>query len=92
MNTALASIISLVIEIMSLLILVEVIGSWITMLRVNLPSFVYDLLRGVGSITGVILNPIRRIIPSIGGLDISPIVALILLSMIRRVLITALLR
>lgn len=92
MNYTLAYFINLLIEIMSLLILVEVIGSWITMLRVNLPGFVYNLLRNVQSITGVILNPIRRVIPSIGGLDISPIVALILLDMLRRVLIGALVR
>lgn len=92
MNYALANIINLVIEVLSLLILIEVIGSWIMMLRVKLPSFVFDLLRGVQSITSVFLNPIRRVIPSIGGLDISPIVALILLDVLRRVLFTALAR
>lgn len=92
MNYALISLINVVVEIMSLLILIEVISSWVMLLRINLPSFVYDLLRGIGSITGVILNPIRRVIPSIGGLDLSPIIALILLDVVRRVLVTALLR
>ncbi|MGQ9489538.1 MAG: YggT family protein [Anaerolineae bacterium] len=92
MNLLLANLINLAIEIMSLLILVEVIGSWVMLLRVNLPDVVYDLLRAVHSVTGIILNPIRSVIPSLGGLDISPIVALILLDVIRRVLVTALLR
>jgi YggT family protein len=92
MNYALISLINVVVEIMSLLILIEIISSWVMLLRINLPSFVYDLLRGIGSITGVILNPIRRVIPSIGGLDLSPIIALILLDVVRRVLVTALLR
>lgn len=92
MNYVLANLISLVVQIFSLLILVDVIGSWVMMLRVNLPGFIYDMLRGIQSITGVILNPIRRVIPSIGGLDISPIVALLLLDVLRKLLITVLVR
>lgn len=92
MNLLLATLINTAVEIMSLLILIEVIGSWVMLLRVNLPAFVYDLLRAVHSITGIVLNPIRSIIPSIGGLDISPIVALILLDVMRRFLVGALMR
>jgi len=38
------------------------------------------------------LNPIRRFIPSLGGLDLSPIVALLLLDVLRRLLVSLLMR
>lgn len=92
MNYTLATIINEVFRIFSLLILIDVIGSWVMLMRVKLPDFVYDLLRGVQSITSVVLNPIRRIIPSLGGLDISPIIALLLLDVLRKMLVTILVR
>lgn len=92
MNYTLATIINEVFRIFSLLILIDVIGSWVMLMRVKLPDFVYDLLRGVQNITSVVLNPIRRIIPSLGGLDISPIIALLLLDVLRKMLVTILVR
>ncbi len=92
MNYTLATVINEVFRIFSLLILIDVIGSWVMLMRVKLPDFVYDLLRGVRSITSVVLNPIRRIIPSLGGLDISPIIALLLLDVLRKMLVTILVR
>lgn len=92
MTVALVSIISLVIEIFSILILVQVIASWVMIANVRLPEPVIRLLQVISSITGIVLNPIRRVIPSVGGLDLSPIIALLLLDVLRRVLITALLR
>jgi len=38
-------------------------------------------------ITDPILNPIRRIIPAVGGFDISPIIVFLLLSVLRRIVI-----
>lgn len=92
MNYALVTIINLVIEFFSLMILIEVIGSWLLVMRLNLPAFVYDLLNVVQRITGIILNPLRRIIPSMGGLDLTPIIALFGLDFLRRIIIGALLR
>lgn len=77
MNQTLIALISLVVEFFSLMILIEVIGSWLMVMRLNLPAFVYDLLQVVHRIAGIILNPLRRVIPSLGGLDLTPIIALI---------------
>ena len=41
-------------------------------------------------ITEPILQPIRRVIPSMGMFDLTPMVALILLTIIQRVLVSAL--
>lgn len=92
MNYALVQLVLAIIEIFSVLILIDVIGSWVMVLRVRLPDFVYRALEAVRSITGVLLNPIRRVIPSIGGLDLTPIVALILLDLVRRLVVGTLLR
>lgn len=92
MNYVLVRLILAIIEVFTILIFIEVIGSWVMVLRVRLPDIVYRALEAVQSVTGVLLNPIRRVIPSIGGLDISPIVALILLDIVRRLVVSALLR
>ncbi len=92
MNYALVQLILAIIEVFSILILIDVVGSWVLVMRVRLPDIIYRALETVRSITGVLLNPIRRIIPSIGGLDITPIVALILLDVVRRLVVSTLLR
>jgi YggT family protein len=43
-------------------------------------------------ITEPILGPIRRVVPSIGGLDLSPMIGLILIQMVGRILLTMLAR
>jgi len=92
MNQVLIQAINLIVEVMSLLILVEVIASWVMVANVRLPDMVIRLLQTISSITGVVLNPIRRFIPSLGGLDLSPIVALLLLDVLRRLLVSLLMR
>lgn len=88
MTLAIVSFINTVIEIFSILILVEVIASWVMMANVRLPDVVVRALQVVSQITGIVLNPIRRVVPSIGGLDLSPIIALLLLDVLRRLLIS----
>jgi YggT family protein len=83
--------IDLVFQIFSILILVEVIGSWILVSRARLPGWVYDILQAVHTLTAPVLNPIRRLLPSMGGLDLSPLVALLLLQVLDQVIHKALL-
>ena len=47
-------------------------------------------LKTIAAITDPFLNLFRRIIPSVGGLDFSPIVALIVLQIIQQGLVIAL--
>ncbi len=71
-------------RVLNLIILARVLLSWIPVDRDNpLVSFVYE-------ITEPILGPIRRVIPSVGGLDLSPIIALVLLEILQRLLLTIL--
>lgn len=77
----------LVLEFFSILILIDVIASWVSIANVRLPDSIVGLLRTISNITGIVLNPIRKVIPSLGGLDISPIIALLLLSVLQRMLV-----
>jgi YggT family protein len=63
-------------------ILLRVIVSWLSSDPYNpIVSLIYG-------ITEPILAPIRRVLPSMGGLDLSPLVALILIQVAQRVLLT----
>jgi len=67
-------------------IIVMVIMSWLTAFNVLNPRspFVAQVDRALYALTNPVFGPVRRIIPSIGGLDISPIIVLLLLEAIQR--------
>lgn len=88
--STLALVLSILFQIYSFLILVRVILSW---LNVNpyRPRIDHPAIHILHRITDPILLPLRRVIPPIGGtIDISPVVALIVLEIVRRLLITVL--
>ena len=66
---------------LSLAILARVLLSWV---RVSPYHPAVDLLY---RITEPILAPLRRVIPPLGMVDISPVIALILLQIIQQVLV-----
>ena len=90
MGLLLVSLLNLVFQIFSFLVLIEVVGSWILAARVHLPDWAYGVLTTVHRLTAPVLEPLRRILPSVGGLDLSPLIALFLLDVLRR-LVTGLL-
>lgn len=71
------------IEFYQLLILVYVVMSWLR------PStgLIYDIYHALGTICEPWLGIFRRIIPPLGMVDISPIVAMLSLSLISSLLI-----
>ena len=69
---------------LDLAILVRVLFSWVN------PDPYNSLVRLVYQVTEPILAPLRRIIPPIGGLDLSPMVALVLISLVREILVALL--
>jgi YggT family protein len=61
------------------IILATVISSWLVhfgIINYSNPT-VRAILRGLAALTEPVLGPIRRILPNMGGLDISPMIALI---------------
>ena len=75
-----------------LLILIRVLLSWIN-IDPNRRRLDHPLIQLLQQVTDPVLQPLRRVIPPIGGtLDISPIVALLILEVLRRLLAGLLLR
>ena len=75
------NLIDVLFNLLSLAIVVRAIISWF-----NINPY-HPLVVFLDRVTEPILAPIRRIIPPIGMMDISPLVALILLQVIRQVLL-----
>ncbi len=92
MSITLIRLIDFLFQAITLLILLDVIVSWLVALRVRLPGWGYEVLNVIHRAANIFLQPIRRLIPGIGGLDISPIIALIVLDLLRRMIVTALIR
>ena len=80
--------VNVVFQLTSLAILARVILSWLPMAGVRIDMY-HPAIRLLYQITDPILNPIRRF-ATFGMMDFSPIVALILLGIIRRLLVTVL--
>jgi YggT family protein len=70
-----------ILEIYKWIVIAAVIVSWLTAFNViNVHNnFVRTLLRILLALTEPVFRPIRRVIPPIGGLDLSPIIVFVLI-------------
>ncbi len=66
-----------------LVLLARVLSSWIPGLDPRTPA-----VRLLVSLTEPVLAPLRRALPPVGGLDLSPVVAFLLLEVVRRLTVT----
>ena len=72
------------------LILIRVLLSWVNVNPYR-PVIDHPLIRILHQLTDPVLEPLRRLIPPIGGaIDISPVVALIILEILQRIVISVL--
>jgi len=85
----LAALLNGVIKILSTLILVRVLLTWVPGLGMNHPAG-RAAHRVLAQVTSPILDPIRRLMPPVAGLDLSPIVAILLLQLAGRLLVDVL--
>jgi YggT family protein len=85
---ALVWLISTIINIFIFVLIVQVIMSWLIAFNVvnTRNRFVYMVADVAYKITEPVLRPIRRILPNFGGLDLSPVVLILLLGFIQRLL------
>ena len=74
-----------VINIYIWLIIINVILSWLVSFNVlnTQNRFVFAVLNATHQLTDPVLNKIRRFIPNLGSIDISPVVLILLLIFIR---------
>lgn len=70
-------------QVLQVLILVRVVMSWVVS-----PTSGNPLVEGVRRVTDVILVPLQRIIPPMGGLDLSPMAALFLIWFLQNLIAT----
>ena len=85
---SLLGLISAVIEIYTWVIFIQVILSWLIAFKVinTQNQFVYALGNMFYRLTEPALQPIRRFLPNLGGMDISPVVLLLMLYFLRSLL------
>ena len=86
---ALFSVILLAIEFYTYIIFGVAILSWL--IAFNVVNMYNDLVRsiwtGLNALTEPALKPIRRFLPSMGGMDISPLILLLIVYFIRQLII-----
>jgi len=75
-----------VIDLAELVIIVAVIASWLIVFGVLSMNnqFARSLVNALDALTEPVFRQVRRVIPSIGGIDFSPIIVFIVLEVLRR--------
>jgi YggT family protein len=74
-----------IIDVYFYILIINIILSWLIAFNVlnTYNRFVGMILYATQRLTNPLLNPIRRFLPNLGGLDISPIVLILLLFFIQ---------
>lgn len=72
---------SLVLNLYTVLILVGVVISWVN------PTASHPGLNLLYQLTGPVMRPIRSVLPDMGGIDLSPLVALVLIHLVRMLVV-----
>src|SRR6266516_1700301 len=81
-----ALIIDLAYRILFVALIVRVVAAWFCMFRYS------RWIRPAYILTDWLVEPIRRIVPNVGAFDFSPVVAVVVLSLLRQIVISALSR
>ncbi len=84
MNLYLANFVSVLFQILTFAVFARVLLSWFPMNPDN------PIVVVLNEVTDPILRPLRRVVPPLGMLDLTPIVALVLLQIVRQLLVSAL--
>ncbi|MDH7498422.1 MAG: YggT family protein [Syntrophomonadaceae bacterium] len=71
-------------EVLTWLVIARVILSWVRHdPRQTLIKFIYD-------VTEPIMAPFRRLVPSVGGIDFSPLLVILVIEMVRKLVVETL--
>ena len=79
---ALITFVNLLFQAFYILLLIRVILSWVPGIDYRHPAVQF-----VHRVTSPVLNPIRRAVPPVGGLDLSPLVAILLVIVAQRLVV-----
>lgn len=81
------SLIDLFLDVFFWALIAVVVISWLTLLNVASPGNLNPLVRLLDDITRPLLEPIRRVLPPVGGFDFSVLVALAVIFVLQNLLI-----
>lgn len=84
MSSDVNSFIQLILQLLTFAIIGRAIVSWFD------PTGRWPIQRVLIDLTEPIIAPIRRVVPSMGMIDISPFIALLLIQVVRRMIASAL--
>jgi YggT family protein len=81
MLNPIAALIITILDIYKWIVIAAVIVSWLVAFNVinQYNHFVRSLLRALAALTEPVFRPIRRVLPPMGGLDLSPIVVFVII-------------
>ena len=85
MLLALFGIVDMLLRVLTWIIIIQAVLSWLVAFNViNTHSdFMRNLLYALGRLTEPLYKPIRRILPDFGGIDLSPLVVLLIIYALR---------
>ncbi len=88
MTFAILNTLSFILQIVWWIFLITIIMSWLISFNVinTRNQFVNSVWRVLNQVTEPILKPIRRIIPPVGGLDLSPLIVFIIIFFLQNLL------
>lgn len=86
---AILDVLLLILQLYSYIIVVVAIMSWLIAFNViNVYNeFVRSIWNALNALTEPLLRPIRQFLPNLGGLDISPIVLLLIIFLLQRIIL-----
>ena len=79
-------IVDMILQLLVWIIIAQAILSWLVAFNVinTSSNFVRTLLDGLDRLTAPMYRPIRRILPDFGGIDLSPIVLILAIQVVRK--------
>tara|TARA_R110000868_G_scaffold56073_3_gene173919 strand:- start:8373 stop:8684 length:312 start_codon:yes stop_codon:yes gene_type:complete len=83
-----------ILNLLWIIVIVSVVLSWLVSFNVVNPSnqLVSMIWRLTNTVTEPLLGPIRRVLPTLGGMDFSPVVLLLLISFAQGYIVPMLMR
>ncbi len=85
MSIALLNLLLSIISLLTIVIFAWVIVSWLLAFNIinTRNTVVYQIVRALNGIIDPLVAPIRKVVPSLGGLDFSPVILLLALMFLR---------
>ena len=86
---AIADVVLLILQLYTYVLIAAVIASWLVGFGIinSYNPIARGVLRALHGLTEPVLGPIRRIVPALGGLDLSPLIALVLIYFLQRLIV-----